>query len=132
MKTELWRKLREWLVCFAVALAICAIVILYEHETMEWSVARMVCDGCFVSGVILAGFGVLVWVASFGGFNAIGYGVYLLTRIFSPSRARFEERMSYLEYCQSREKKDKMPICILVTGVVFLAVSAIWLLIYNL
>ncbi len=134
MKEALRRKYGGWLAALIVALVICVAVILYERSTMTWrfpEISRMFSDGCFVSGMFMVGFGALVWVSNFGGFSALGYGWYLLTHILSPSRTRFEERMSYLEYRQAKNKKEKSPKCILIIGVIFLALSVLWLGIYQ-
>ena len=87
----------------------------------------MISDGFFVAGVMLVGLGVLVWVANFGGFTALGDGWYLLVRKLSASRAKFEERLSYLEYVQQRREKSKNPACILGTGLICIAVAGVFL-----
>lgn len=117
----------KWLVCPILALALCAAVVLYEKGNAQWAFARMACDGCFVAGVLFTGVGVLAWVASVSGFAAIGYAWYLLTRKLSPSRSKFEQRLSYLEYIEEHRKKDKSPNCILATGAAFLALSFVFL-----
>lgn len=114
---------QKWLIYPILALALCAAIVLYEKENAQWAFARMACDGCFVTGILFTGVGVLAWVVNVSGFAALGYAWYLLVRKLSPSRAKFEERLSYLEYIETRRKKSKSPKCILVTGVVFLALS---------
>lgn len=127
MRQKPGRGYAGWLICAAAALAICAAVVLYERSYADWSLARMICDGFFVAGVVLAGLGALAWVANFGGFTALGYGWYLLVRKLSASRARFEERLSYLEYVRQRREKRKDPTCILGTGLICLAVAGAFL-----
>lgn len=127
MKPGRWRKYAGWLICAAAALAVCAAVVLYERSYASWDFMRMLCDGSFVAGVLFMGFGALVWVANFGGFTALGYGWYLLTRKLTVSRSKFEERMSYLEYVESRKEKHKNPVCIFVTGLICLAASCVFL-----
>ena len=127
MKPEPRRGYAGWLVCAAAALAICAAVVRYERGYAEWGLARMISDGFFVAGVMLSGLGALVWVANFGGFTALGYGWYLLVRKLSASRAKFEERLSYLEYVRQRREKRKNPACILGTGLVCIAAAGVFL-----
>ena len=129
-KPESGRKYAGWLICAAAALAICAAVVLYESSYADWSLTRMISDGFFVAGVILAGLGALVWVASFGGFTALGYGWYLLVRKLSPSRAKFGERISYLEYVQQHGKKNRTPACIWGTGLICIAAAGVFLYLY--
>lgn len=130
MKRSPGRNYVGWLVCAAAALAVCAAVVLYERSYADWSLVRMISDGFFVAGVILVGLGVLIWVANFGGFNALGYGWYLLVRKLSASRARFEERLSYLEYVQQHREKSKNPTCILGTGLICIAAAGVFLYLY--
>lgn len=127
MNQSIQRKYVEWLVCFLFALAVCAAVILYEKGFVPWDLFRMACDGCFVAGVLLTGLGILVWVANFNGFTALGYAWYLLARKLSLSRSRFETRLSYLEYVQVHQQKTKSPKCILVTGLVCIVLSFVFL-----
>lgn len=126
MKPGPARSRAGWLICAGAALAICAAVVLYEKSWAEWSVTRMISDGFFVAGVMLAGLGALVWVANFGGFTALGYGWYLLARKLSVSRARFEERLSYLEYVRQRRGERKNPACIWGTGLICLAAAGVF------
>ena len=121
------RKWAGWLICAAAAAGICAAVVGYERSYADWSLVRMVCDGCFVAGVLLLGLGALVWVANFGGFTALGYGWYLLVRKLSFSRTKFEGRMSYLEYVQQHGQKTKSPVCMLVTGSACIAAASVLL-----
>ena len=130
MRMDSERKYAGWLACAAVALAICAAVVLHERSYAEWSLLRMISDGFFTAGVVLAGLGVLIWVANFGGFTALGYGWYLLVRKLSASRARFEERLSYLDYVRQRREKNKNPVCILVTGLICIALAGAFLYLY--
>ena len=121
------RKYGGWLACAAAAVGICAMVVLYERSYADWGLVRMFCDGCFVAGVMLLGLGALVWVANFDGFTALGYSWYLLTRRFSFSNAKFEERMSYLEYVQKHRQKTKSPVCMTVMGLVCIAAASVLL-----
>ena len=127
MKRPPGRRYIGWLVCAAAALGVCTAVVLYERSYADWGLAHMISDGFFVAGVMLAGLGALAWVANFGGFTALGYGWYLLVRKLSASRARFEERLSYLEYVEQRKEKSKNPTCILGTGLICIAAAGVFL-----
>lgn len=134
MNKDFWKKYGGWLVSAVFAMAVSAVVILYEREYYEWNrmgIARMLSDGCFVSGVLLTGAGILMLVSGFGGFDALSYAGHLLLRKFSPFREKFEARASYLEFLRERKKKKKNPGCILGTGVACLLCSAAWLLVYH-
>lgn len=127
MKQDVQRKYVQWLICSLLALIVCAAVVFYEKGYTQWGLARMLCDGCFVAGVLFLGIGILVWVSNFSGFTALGYAWYLLVRKLSPSKARFESRLSYVEYVQAHQQRMKSPLCILVTGLVCMVLSFVFL-----
>ena len=121
------RKYGGHLACAAIAAGICAVVVLYERSYADWGLTHMVCDGCFVAGVLFTGLGALAWVAGLGGFTALGYGWYLLLRRFSFSDTKFEERMSYLEYVQQKKEKHKKSSPLLATGLACIATAGVLL-----
>jgi hypothetical protein len=112
-----------WLASIAVGLVICLLVAAAEQGSDALTVAS---DACFVAGVLLAGLGGLIWIANFGGFNALGYGTYLLLRKLSPSKSKFQNRKTYLEYSLEKQETHKAPKPILVTGIVYLLLSAVF------
>ena len=127
------KKHLEWFVSAAVGLVVCALVIGFEAENYESpGVLRMLCDGTFVAGILLAGFGGLVLVSAGGAFDAMGFAVHTLLRKFSPRKDRFNSRMTYVEFVERRrEKKRKDPRCILLTGLVFLVAAVLFLVLYD-
>lgn len=131
MSGKVWRYAR-WLVSAAVGLAISAAVALYERETYpDYTPLRLISDGCFVGGVLLAGIGALVWISNAGGFSALSYAVYLIKRKRFSSEQKFEERLSYVEYVQVFGEKEKSrPGCIITTGLAFIAASCVFLILY--
>ena len=122
----------EWFVSAAVGVVICACVVAFEAENYDHAgVLRMLCDGTFVAGIVLTGFGGLVLVSAGGAFDAMGFAVHTLLRKFSPRKDRFDSRMTYVEFTERRwEIKRKDPKCILLTGVAFLLAAVVCLVLY--
>jgi hypothetical protein len=112
-----------WLASIAVGVVICLLVAAAEQGSAPLAIAS---DSCFVAGVLLAGLGALAWIATFGGFNALGYGTYLLFRKLSPSKSKFENRKTYLEYSLEKQEHHKAPKAILVPGLAYLLLAAIF------
>ena len=126
------KKHLEWFVSAAAGLVLCAGVIAFEAENYDDpGVLRMLCDGTFVAGILLACFGGLVLVSAGGAFDAMGFAVHTLLRKFSPRKDRFNSRMTYVEFAERRrEKKRKNPGCLLFTGLAFLAAAVLCLTLY--
>ena len=126
------KKYLEWFVSAAVGALICAGVVAFEAANYESPVLlRMLCDGAFISGVLLTGFGALVLVGAEGAFDAMGFIVHTLVRKFSPRKDRFRSRMTYLAYKEQRREKPRRDLkCVFVTGVAFLAVAGLCLALY--
>lgn len=90
---------------------------------------RMLSDGCFVSGALLAGTGLLSWMGSVGAYDIFGYGWKVLLSHFASSKAA----ESYYEYKADRERLRKPCLkCAIHSGIAFLALSAIWFALYML
>ena len=127
-----FRRHLEWFVTAAVGLAVAGAVVAYEHGNYaDPSVLRMLCDGAFVAGVMLACFGALALVSAGGAFDVMGFAVHTLVRKFSPRKDRFESRLTYAEYKQQRRTKKTMDVkCVLCTGVAYLALAFLLLGLY--
>lgn len=127
-----FRRHLEWFVTAAVGLAIAGAVIAYEHGNYAHPVLlRMLCDGAFVAGIFLAGFGALALAGAQGAFDAMGFAVHTVLRKFSPRKDRFESRQTYAQYkAARREKKSGDVKCVLIVGLWYLALAAVLLALY--
>ena len=80
---------KKWIgaaVTLAVALAIALAVSVWRGFAWENALAlncRYLSDGFFVSGMLLAGLGALIWISPTGFFAMMSYGVHSLTVLFS-------------------------------------------------
>ncbi len=86
-------------------------------------------DGCFAAAVALLGTGVLAFVASDGLFDMLGFGI---KKIFSVL-ARDERKMSGTFFDYKRMKQSKRAGgygFLIVTGTLFLAAAAAFLMLY--
>lgn len=126
------KKHREWFVSAGAGLLIAAAVILFERSDYDQSVLlRMLCDGAFVAGIFLTGFGALIMVAAEGGFDAMGFAIHTLLRKFSPRKDRFASRQTYSEYKAARHTKKRPNVkCVLLTGLAYIALAGVLLALY--
>ncbi len=80
-------------------------------------------DAFFVPGVIIASFGIMIYVTGEGLFNIFGYAVNMVAL---PFLKKNRERMTYYEYIQSkhRKKSDSMGyLCIVGLASVLLGAA---------
>jgi hypothetical protein len=71
---------------------------------------RDISDGCFVSGMIFTGMGMLLWVSSTGFFDIFGYAMKSLLVLFSPLKKPGEHPHYYEYKCEKEEKRKGKPI----------------------
>lgn len=92
--------------------------------------ARYLSDGFFAAGLILTGLGALVWISTTGFFDIFGYGFKSLLVLFSALR-RPEEHQHYYDYKQEKDAKRGKPLYfLLLVGLIFVAISVIFLALY--
>nr|WP_304955288.1 DUF3899 domain-containing protein [uncultured Acetatifactor sp.] len=110
----------------AAAAAIAILVTLMETDFYgldKKMLFRFLSDGFFVAAVFYIGFGLLTWIADAGNFHAFGYLGYMVVRLFSPMKHRFEERKDFFTYytekkTQRREGKTSPKRILLTVGAV--------------
>ena len=132
MKDDNRDKLTKYAVCFSIEVFIAFLVIwskgFFTHSTAVN--IQILSDAFFVSGVLMTLFSGLLYVSSEGALIGISFVLRNVVLTFIPmGRARHEKYADYRERKLS-EAKDQDNRCILVTGLIFLAVglifTAIW------
>ena len=95
--------------------------------------ARCLSDGCFVVGLMMTGVGMLTWVSTTGFFDMLSYGVIYGVRavvgLFGGSRKPNDQ--TFYDYKMAKEeKRGAAQYAILVSGIVFIALSVVFLMTY--
>jgi hypothetical protein len=131
-KKKNWQK---YGITAGVALAITALVVWYEISEYGFSRMNMIhflCDGFFVTAILLLGMGVMVWIAGLGGFNGMKYIFYSVANIFSPKNNKFEARKSYYDFLKEQEKKEKSDNRhLIVAGCIWILISLLFLIVFE-
>jgi len=102
----------------------------------DYTIIHRLCDGCFVTGVLLTGAGMILLCANHGAFNIFGFGarsgLNLILPIFGQGPTKDNgERETYYEYCQRKAERGPKPVShLLIVGGVYLVLAAILLVIY--
>ena len=120
-------------VAAAVALAIAAAVSVHQGLRAGLSAAlacRYLSDGFFVSGMLLTGFGGLIWISTTGFFDIFSYGFKSLLVLFSPLKKPHEHEKFY-EYKMTKDaKRGKPQFSVLFVGLGCVALSLLCLMMY--
>lgn len=90
---------------------------------------KILCNAFFASGVILAGAGLLTMATEGGTFDMLSYAVVLIVDLFRKDVTKRKYKDFY-EYRQAKKEKKRSFSYLLITGVIFVAVSLIFLIPY--
>lgn len=90
---------------------------------------KILCDGFFVSAVMLLGVGLLVMVSNEGIFSTLAFGVKRFGLFFF-NRKIEKDRESYADYYQRKREKQAPYKFLLVVGGAFMLVAVILCVVY--
>ena len=127
----------RYLVCLCVAVAMVFVVLLIQGlfdgtDRTTKDVMQIFHNAFFATGALLALFAGLLFVAGEGVFLGVGYAMGRVVKAFLPFLGRDHE--TYAEYRERKtgKKKKKGDLCLLFTGLAFIAISIVFLIIwYN-
>ena len=98
-------------------------------ETAPIQIFHILSDSFFVSGVVIAGIGLLVFSSNEGTFDMLVYGMRSFLDLFRRnSTKRFE---SFYDYRSSRQANKFGFAFLLVSGLVILAIAVVMYLLYR-
>jgi hypothetical protein len=135
VKPENKALLIKYIVCFCVASAITAAIIVLKYSlnnnpSEKISVLSVLSDGFTVSGVLMILFAGMMFVSGEGALIGIGFVLRNIVLAFVPAgRMRHEKYADYRERKMAEAKKTS-DHSILVTGLVFLAIGIVFIFIW--
>ena len=91
---------------------------------------RYLSDGLFVAGVLLTGFGMMVWISTTGFFDMFSYAGHSLLVLFSSLRNPKEHESFYDYKMKKEEKRGQAKPYILIVGVGFILAALVCLFLY--
>lgn len=104
----------------------------YTADIGSLEMAGYLSDAFFVPGILILGFGCLVFVSAEGSFDGLLYGLKLFADKFRFGRFAREHKLeSFGDYKARKAEKGKPSFgFMIIVGLVFLAISAAFLLRY--
>ena len=126
------RKYLKYIITVTIGLAFSALIIFSKdifNQESTTEVMKILCDGFFVPGVVILGFGLLVVASNGGTFDMIVYGT---KKFFDLFRRNAYKRVNETFYEYKKAKSDKKIefLYMIITGLVFIAISIIFLVLY--
>ena len=132
MKKDNKALLLKYITCFAIA-SLIAIAVFWSKGFFGHSTAvniQILADGFFVSGMLLAGLGALIWISTTGFFDMMSYGVHSLTVLFSTLK-KPKDHETFYDYKTARAAKRGRPrMGILFAGIGCILISLLFLALY--
>lgn len=93
-------------------------------------VYHILCDSFFVSGIIMTGMGLLIFVSNEGIFDGLVYGVMSFINLFVPKQSR--KYSSFYDYKESKKNSRNTKVgFILISGLIILIIAIIMYLLYR-
>ena len=123
---------------FWIALGVGAVVALAAallNRGAEAGPLRMICDGCFVAGILVGAAGCLMLAGNEGVFDIFGFGVSFVLNLHWSSLFHMPEarrRESYADYKARKRASPSAPGGVLLAGGVYLLLAAVFLAVYML
>lgn len=133
MEQEKKSLLKKYLVCFGVA-SLIALAIIWIKGFFTDSVAvniQILSDAFFVSGILVTSFAGMLYISGEGGLLGIGYVMKSVAEFFIPGARKNHESYANYRARKTGEAKKSTDRCILVTGLVFLAIGIIFTVIWH-
>ena len=122
----------KYLITILVGLAGVAGVVISKDifgQTQLVNVLHILCDGFFVMGVVLTGFGALIFTSNEGAFDMMAFGLQSFWDLFRKERKL--KGVTYYDYQVARSEKKLKFGFILICGLAFLAVAVVFFLLYQ-
>ena len=124
MRSAAWKR---YLITLLIGAVVSVLILLLRGsfaQTESPELYKDLSDAFFVSGVLLAGIGGLVFVAENGVFDMIRFGVIKVISLIRSEKHRAESPRTYYDY---KEEKSGKPSAkygfLLITGAVFVTLS---------
>lgn len=133
MKRTIITYLVSILVATGLVLLVCGINGVLTTEMPKQTVVRYVCDGFFVSAVLLLAAGAMSWASRQGTFDGLGYYFSIWKERFTNHKRDWHKKEDYSEYKERKaeKKKDKKINHYFIIGGILMVVAVILLVVYH-
>ena len=126
------RSLSKYLIVLLIGLLLVTLIVSSKDifsQTEPVEIFHILCDGFFAVGVVITSAGLLVFSSNEGTFDMLVYGVSSFVDLFRrTSKKKYD---TFYDYRASRSDKKIQFGFILISGLIFLAVSLVMYALYR-
>lgn len=125
----MFKKVLYYLIPFLLC-AIIVVVFLAAHGSFTKTgvgLIQDICDAFFLSGSLMTGVGLLIFVTNGGAFDMFVFGFIRFAEMFKKNPAKVKYR-TYYDYRQAKREKKRKFFQLLIIGLVYLVVAAVLLI----
>ena len=123
-------RMRNYLLNMIIGAVVAVLVSILDYSR-GYAILHCICDGTFVAAVLLLGLGVLRAITNKGMFDVLGYSMKSTVELFIPMLKRGEKE-DIFTYRERKEASRKSADGLLLSGVTYLALSGVALILYTL
>lgn len=126
------KKILKYLIPFLLCVIV-AVSILAGKGSFVKSGARLMsdlCDAFFVPGIIMTCLGLLIFCTNGGAFDMLAFGMLKFFDLFKRDLTKVKYRTFY-DYRQAQKEKKRSFWSFIIVGLVFVAVSAVFFILYK-
>ena len=121
-------RFKTYLITSIVAMIMIAVISVmqgvFEAEDLQM-VVRRISDGCFITGVLFTGLGLLIYALNEGIFNGIAFGLKTLGRTFTTHKDEKIREENFYEYNARLQEKKKSFLHLVIVGMIVIVLSVI-------
>ena len=126
------KKYLEYIISSLIGLGLAAWVIFGKgilSKTELSDIYHILCDGFFVPGMLLLGFGLLIVASNGGTFDMLVYGT---KKFFNLFRKNNQNRLAetFYDYKKAKSESKLEFLFLIIPGLVYLVISMIFLMLY--
>lgn len=130
-----WEEKKSYMITliigFVIAVIICLTRQIFAAEDVT-QVLVILCDATSIPGILFLGIGILIAVSNEGIFNGIAFGLKTIGRSFSAKKGEKIREEDFYEYNERMKEKQHSCGHFVFSGVFYVIVSLIFLVIYML
>ncbi len=127
---EFWKNvLVTVLVGFVASILVMIWYGVFQAESLK-DLFRLISDGFFIVAALMLCYGGLVWTYNGGVMDGLGYSIKTLISRVSPGYE--DNKVSFAEYREQREKKTRSPKATIVAGLILMVPACISFAVYYL
>ena len=126
------KTLSKYLITFSIGLGVALLIMISKNiftETDQQQVYQILSDSFFVPGVVITGFGLLVFASNGGAFDMLTFGMKKFFSLFKKDLSGITKETFY-DYSMAKHGEHLSFAYMIVVGLILIGISIIFLMLY--